>query len=175
MSENTTSKSLPKDKFLTIAVNLLNNALLESSRTEAKSLFRDLEEGKTVPITTLEMEDKSRVRVDVALNHTLYRGRFNFGSFRTGLKLLLANCVEALKKPDEIKTFHSEQDVNSLMFGVMAVTVEDEKPSVLVMGAESGGGQPRIKLQLTYLDSLQFEEGLDSQDSVPGDDSPSIA
>ncbi|GAB5415331.1 MAG: hypothetical protein Cons2KO_29340 [Congregibacter sp.] len=175
MSQNTTSKSLPKDKFLTIAVNLLNNALLESTRTEAKKLFRELEEGKTVPITTLEMEDKSRVRVDLALNHTLYRGKFNFGNFRTGLKLLLANCVEALKKPDELKTFHSEHDANSVLFGVLAITVEDEQPSLLVLGAESGGGEPRIKLQLTYLDSVQFESNIDPAELAEDGDQPTVA
>ena len=47
MQSQTLSKSLPTDKFLTMAVNLLNRALLESTRTDAKKLFRQVLEGRT--------------------------------------------------------------------------------------------------------------------------------
>ncbi len=160
MQQNLETKSLPTDKFLTVAVNLLNNGFLEATRTEAKRIYREIEGGKTVPLTHLEMEDKSLVRFDVALNHELYRGTLSFSSFRTGLRLLLSNAAQALKEPEKLRTFRNEQDPNSMMFGVFAVTAEANQPSVLVLGAESGRGDAAVRLQLTYLDSAQFEENL---------------
>ncbi|CAN0593040.1 unnamed protein product, partial [Laminaria digitata] len=41
------NKSIPRDQFLTIAVNLLYKAFLENRRTEAKNVFRDMATGRT--------------------------------------------------------------------------------------------------------------------------------
>lgn len=157
MSENTQRKSLPTDKFLTVAVNLIHKALIEPTRTEAKSLYRDLEEQKTVPLTNLRMEDGSMVRFDLSLNSEHYQGRLNFTSFRTGLSMLLASIADGLKEPESVKTFASEESENSVMFGITALTAEDGQPSVLVLGADSGRGGPNVELQLIYLDPAQFE------------------
>ncbi|MFT4875077.1 hypothetical protein [Congregibacter sp.] len=158
MSENTQRKSLPTDKFLTVAVNLIHKALIEPSRTEAKSLYRDLEERKTVSLTNLRMEDGSMVRFDLSLSSEHYQGRLNFTSFRAGLTMLLSSIAEAIKKPESLKTFASEASDNSVMFGITALTSEEGKPSVLVLGADSGRGGPNVELQLMYLDPSQFEQ-----------------
>lgn len=158
MSENTQQKSLPTDKFLTVAVNLIHKALIEPSRTEAKSLYRDLEEKKTVPLTNLRMEDGSMVRFDLSLSHEHYQGRLNFTSFRTGLTMLLSSVAEAIKEPESLRSFANESSPGSVMFGITALTAEDGKPSVLVLGADSGRGGPNVELQLMYLDPSQFEQ-----------------
>ena len=158
MQQSTQEKSLSTVKFLTIAVNLLNTAFLESTRTEAKKLFRQLLEGQVAPITHLEMEDKSVVRVDLALNRQCYPGNLSFSSFRTSLTLLLANAAETLKSPQELRTFRNEQDPkNSVLFGVTAVVIDGDVTSVLALGAETGRGGPNILLQLSYLDPAQFQ------------------
>ncbi|CAN0601696.1 unnamed protein product [Ectocarpus sp. 12 AP-2014] len=157
MQTQTSSVNLSSDKFLTMSVNLLNRAFLENSRTEAKKLFRQLEEGKTMAITHLQMEDKSMVRVDVALNHKFFPGKLNFRTFKTALTLLLSNAAETLKKPEDLRTYRNEVDPNSVLFGVTAVVIEDNVPSVLALGAETGRGGPNFLLQLSYLDPKQFE------------------
>ncbi len=163
MQQTTQEKSLSTEKFLTIAVNLLNRAFLESTRTEAKKLFRQLAEGQVTPITNLQMEDKSVVRVDLALNRQLYPGNLSFSSFRTSLTLLLANAAETLKAPEELRTFRNEQDPkNSVLFGVSAVVIDGDTTSVLALGAETGRGGPNILLQLSYLDPGQFQVEADS-------------
>ncbi|WP_439107490.1 hypothetical protein [Congregibacter sp.] len=158
MSENTQRKSLPTDKFLTVAVNLLHKALIEPSRTEAKSLYRDLEEQKVVALTNLRMEDGSMVRFDLSLNHEHYQGRLNFTSFRTGLTMLLAGIADAVKDPQSLRSYANETNEGSVMFGITALTSEDGKPSVMVLGADSGRGGPNVELQLMYLDPSQFEQ-----------------
>ncbi|MDP5052974.1 MAG: hypothetical protein NWP69_04215, partial [Congregibacter sp.] len=127
MPENTHRKSLPTDKFLTVAVNLIHKALIEPSRTQAKSLYRDLEEHKTVALTNLRMEDGSMVRFDLTLSHEHYQGRLNFTSFRTGLAMLLASIAEAINDPASLTTLASELSESSVMFGITALTAEGGK------------------------------------------------
>ena len=156
MQAQTQSKSLPTDKFLTMSVNLLNKALLESTRTDAKKLFRQILEGREVAITHLEMEDKSLVRVDLALYHNEFPGKLNFRAFRQGLAVLLTNAVEALKTPEDLRTFRSEENPNAVLFGLTGIVIDDDVPSVLALGVETGRGDPSILLQLSYLDPKQF-------------------
>jgi hypothetical protein len=157
----TTNKSLPTDKFLTIAVNLINTAVLEAERTKAKGIYRDLMDGKAVALTHLQMEDESLVRFDLALNHARYRGKLTYRNFRIGITHLLSNIANELRtQPEKLRVYRNQNDPNSVMFGVNAVTVEDGKPSMLVLGADSFGGEARVLLQLMYLDHLQFEEDL---------------
>ena len=154
----TQTHTLPTDKFLTLSVNLLHKVFLEATRTEAKNLYRDISEGKVVPLTRVRMEDGSEVRFEVGLDHSEYRGRLNFGAFRAGLTLLVANIADALREEKPVKTFHAEHDPNVVIFGISAVTVEEGEPSVLVLGADAGSGQPSVVLQLMYLEQGQFAE-----------------
>ena len=157
MPDTTQTKSLPTDKFLTVAINLLHKALLEASRTEAKKIYRELEDGKRVPLTNLRMEDGSMVRFDLTMNYQHYQGRLNYGSFRTGLTMLLSSIADTLReKPETLRTFASEQNANSVLFSVTALTSEAGKPSVLVLGADSSGEAATVELQLVYLDPSQF-------------------
>jgi hypothetical protein len=166
MQITSSSRSIPTDKFLTIAVNLLNRSILEANRAAARRIFRQLEQGKDVPITHLQMEDKTLVRVDIALDHSRYQGEISFAAFRTGLSLLLANAAEALRNAQDIKTYRSEHDPNSILFGFVAVTTENNKPSVMVLGSETGSGEPVIRLCLSYLDNVQFEDQLGAAGSA---------
>lgn len=154
----TQTHTLPTDKFLTLSVNLLHKVFLEATRTEAKNLYRDISEGKVVPLTRVRMEDGSEVRFEVGLDHSEYRGRLNFGAFRAGLTLLVANIADALREEKAVKTFHAAHDPNVVIFGITAVTVEEGEPSILVLGADAGTGQPSVVLQLMYLERRQFEE-----------------
>jgi hypothetical protein len=149
--------TLPTDKFLTLSVNLLNKVFIEATRTEAKNLFRELSEGRQPPLTRVRMEDGSEARFDLALDSSEYRGKLNFGAFRAGITLLVANLAQALREQQEIRTFHAEYDRNVVVFGVSAITVEGGEPSVLVLGADSRASRESVLLQLMYLDQSQFD------------------
>jgi hypothetical protein len=62
-----------------------------------------------------------------------------------------------LKEPEKLRTFRNQQDPDSVMFGVLAATEEEGKPSVLVLGADTVRTDARVLLRLSYLDSSQFE------------------
>ncbi|MFN2327367.1 MAG: hypothetical protein ABR612_00475 [Chromatocurvus sp.] len=154
--EETYTQSIPQDKFLTLSVNLLSRAFLEASRTDAKKLYRKLNEGARVALTRIEMEDKSQVRFDVRLDCSEFRGRLNYGSFRTSLTTLIANLVEVLRDKQKVKVFYAEHDRKVMIFGVTAPTVEDDVTNVMVLGADASDGQPAVMLQLMYLNPDQF-------------------
>lgn len=153
------SHTISREQFLTMSVNLLYKAFLQSRRTEAKQIFRDMLAGKAVPLTNVQMEDQSLVRFDVTLDHSLYRGKLNFGSFRAGLALLVARLSDALREQREITVFTSEHDPHVMIFGVTAVTWEEDEdvPSVMVLGADTSSRQAVVALCLQYLDPEQFQ------------------
>ena len=158
-------QSLPNDKFLTVAANLLHKGFIDNTRTGAKGIYRDLYDGKVVPLTRVRMEDSTVVQFDVSLDHSEYRGKLTFGAFRTGLGVLIAHIAEAVKKPEELRTFHNEQNPRAVLFGVTALTVENGETSVLALGADPSASQATVQLQLMYLPFDQFVDAQQTGDS----------
>lgn len=151
-------QAIPKEKFLTMSANLLYRAFLDASRTEAKRIYRDLAEGRVLPLTEVQMEDNSRVRFDLALDHSELAGKLNFGAFRASVTTLIHNLGETLRQDDSaIPVFTAENDPEMTLFGVTAVTYEDEEPRVMVLGADTRSGRPVIQLRLMYLNPGQFQ------------------
>jgi hypothetical protein len=149
------------DQFLKVAVNLLSKAVLEPSRTESKSLFRELQSGKTVPLTRLQMEDGSQSLFSVMMNHDEYRGHLSFSAFRDSITLLIANLVDALNAEREIRVFKAQHDPDVMLFAVTAITVTDNQPNVMMLGADAGAGKTSVALQLLYMEPSQFLQNRD--------------
>lgn len=154
------TQSIPREKFLTMAANLIHRALLDTTRTEAKKIYREIAAGKVVALTEVEMEDKSRIRFDLALDQTELDNRLNFGAFRASVATLVNNLGESLRQEDkQITVFRAENNPEMTLFGVTAVTFEGEEPRVMVLAADTGSGRPVIELRLMYLDPGQFQTG----------------
>ena len=159
------TQSISREKFLVIAINLLHKSLVDAARTDAKNVFKELAEGKTLPLTNVRMENQSIVRFDVQLDDSEFVGNLNFGAFKTSLALLISNLSEALQAEKNIPVFTAQDSPEMLMFGVTAVTYEDSQPNVMVLGSDSGTEQAAVQLKLMYLDPVQFAE------AAPGDQS----
>jgi len=153
---DTQSLALPREKFLLIAVNLLHRALLQPPRTEAKQVFRELAGGRTLALNPVEMEDRSTARFGLALDASEYRGRLNYGAFRAGLETLVGNLAAYLREDREVAVFDAREGGTGMVFGVSAVTVEEQQANVMVLGAESGA--EHTLLRLMYLDPDQFDQ-----------------
>jgi len=155
MSSSNT-QSVPQDKFLTMAVNMLYKAFIENSRTQAKNIYREIATGKAIVLTNVRMEDDSTSRFDLALDHSEYHGDINFGAFRASVGLLISSLGEKLNQEKEITTFSAEHDPNMIIFGVTAVTKEADDPNVMVLGTEMAADHPAVLLKLMYLNHDQF-------------------
>jgi hypothetical protein len=152
-------QSISQEQFLTIAINLVNRALLELPRTEAKNLFRELSLGRVLPLSEVRMEDGSLVRFDLALDHSEYVGRLNFGGFRGSVALLLSNTAKALQEKQAIQVFSAEHNPELRMFGITAVTVDEDQPNVMVLGSDTSSPAAHVQLKLLYLEPGQFAAG----------------
>lgn len=154
---NPQSKSIPRDQFLTMAINLLHRAFIESPRTNAKNLYRRIAEGETVPLTKVRMEDQSVVEFDIALDHSEFGGRLNYSAFRASLATLLAKMVSALEQGEKFPTFSSQGDKNNMIIGITGVTEEDGVPAVMVLSVQVDDRRGAVLLKPMYLDYAQFQ------------------
>lgn len=150
------TQAMPQEKFLLVAVNLLHSAFVEATRTEAKKLFNDICQGSIVHLTSVTLADDSIARFDVSLAHDEYRGNLNYAAFRASLTTLIGNISKALSEEKELRVFNASNGGSAMIFGITAVTHEDEKPNVMVLAADTGQGGGGTTLQLMYLDPEQF-------------------
>lgn len=152
------SQSIKREKFLLMSINLLHKAFIESARTSAKNVYREMAGGKVIHLTTVQMEDKSTARFNLALDHSEFQGKLNYGAFRASLATLIGNITQNLREEKEVSVYNTDQEPNTMIFGVTAVTVEHEKPNVMVLGADVADEQAGVLLRLMYLDPAQFVE-----------------
>jgi len=150
------STNIPTEQFLLIAINLLHRELIAVPRTQGKRLFRELEQGKVIPLKTIRMEDRSTVAFRLEMDHSEFDGKLNYGAFRSGLSVLLNNISRTLQEKRQVKVFQMQNREQSVMFGVTGVTLEREVPQVLVLGADTSGPPGNVLLRLMYLDRRQF-------------------
>lgn len=152
------TQAIEQDKFLILAANLLHKALVEPSRTSAKRLYRELEKGTAVPLAAVEMEDKSQARFTLALEHSEFCGRLNFGAFQASVKTLLSNIVKTINEKRELRVFNAQSENGAMIFGVTGVTMESDQANVMVLAAQPAQETQVTTLQLMYLDPGQFAQ-----------------
>jgi hypothetical protein len=158
-------QSIAQEKFLLVAVNLLQQSLVEAMRTEAKQRYSQLYNGNTVPLATVRMEDNSTAAFHLSLSHSEFKGRLNFGAFRASVSALIRNIARAMREQKEIKVFNALNGGSAMIFGITAVTLEGGQTNVMVLAADSRKDGGATSLQLMYLDPTQF--------STPAESAPS--
>ena len=162
-------QAMPQEKFLLVAVNLLHTAFVEAARTEAKKLYNEISQGSIVHLTSVKLADDSIARFDLSLAHGEYQGSLNYGAFRASLTTLIGNISKALSEEKELRVFNALNGGNAMIFGITAVTHEDDKPNVMVLAADTAQDGGGTTLQLMYLNPEQFmgaktNAGADEQD-----------
>jgi len=149
------TQSLPPEKLLTIAVNLLHKAFGESTRLLAKHRFQYLEGGKAIYLATVQMEDKSELKVNLKLECSELKGKLNFGGFRQLIAQLLAGCARQLDSKQPLNTF-SDQDAKRWIYLIPALYQSDVAVNMLVLGVNMR--QPgELTIELMFVDPAQFK------------------
>ena len=159
-------QTIPTDKFLLIAVNLLHRQFVAATRTQAKQVYREIETGRVIGMTTVKMEDESTVRFSVALDHSEFQGHLNFGAFKVSVSTLLGNLAKALQEKKDVTVFNREGGGNSVLFGITGVTVERDLPNVMVLGTDVSEQPGAVTLRLMYLNPTQFADQNGGQDAA---------
>ncbi len=143
------------EKFLTVACNILHKSLVESSRTAAKNVYKTLEEGKRVALIKLKMEDDTELRFDLSLDASEFRGKINFGAFRTSVQALIGSIAGQLEANKEITTF-AEESSGQVLFGVPGMTRAGGEINVMMLASDTAAAVAHLKLQ--YMEPNQFLE-----------------
>lgn len=151
------SQPMPSKQFLLIAANLIHRFLIAPSRAEVKQRFRSLQGGQLLPLQTVELEDKSLAQFGLCLDHSEYRGKFNFSAFRDSLETLVGNIAAVLKADKDLSSFSEEGDNGAQIFAITGVTIAGEQANVLVLGTEPDATGDATVLKLMYLDPGQFQ------------------
>jgi hypothetical protein len=152
-------QSMPQDKFLLVAVNLLHKAIVEATRTEAKALYQQIASEKVVNLTKVKLVDSSIATFQLSLSHSEFQGRLNFGAFRASVTALIANIAQALREERELKVLNALNGGSAMIFGITAVTQESSQRNVMVLAIDSSEEDEATILQLMYLDPTQFAAG----------------
>jgi hypothetical protein len=153
--------SLPREKFLTVANNVIFKSLLDTQRASAKNVFRAVSEGKRVALMTIRMDEESESRFDLTLDHSEFRGKLNFGAFRSSIQALVGSVSEQLQAQKKITTF-SDENTGSVLFGVPGFTQEGQNLNVLMLVADTAVAGT-VLLRLQYMNPDQFIQKPDSE------------
>ena len=154
--------SLPREKFLTVANNVIYKALLEAQRTNAKNVYRAISEGKRVALMTIRMDEESESRFDLTLDHSEFRGKLNFGAFRSSIQALVGSVSELLQADKKITTF-TDEDSGNMLFGVPGFTQEGENLNALMLVADTAVAGT-VLLRLQYMNPDQFVQSSSAED-----------
>ena len=151
------SYSMPPDKLLVVCGNVLLKSLLEAPRADAKRVFNDIHDGKTVSLVNVRMDDETEVRFELQLDHSEFRsGRLNFKAFRDSLAGLLHVLGENVRREAEVPVFTDKRS-GAMVFGIPGVTQNGERPNVMMMSVNlRKPGSVQVKLM--YVDPEQFNQ-----------------
>lgn len=155
------SHALEPEKLITIAVNLLHSAFIDSSRDDAKRLFLEVKGGNTAHLVRIKMEDDSELGVDLALDYSEYLGKLNYAAFKNVLQAMLVRIAKQVQGDDKLNVF-TDTESGNILFNLPGVMQDDEHLNMLVLGAErSVPGAVTLKLQ--FLDVSQFISEADEE------------
>jgi len=153
-------QAISSEKLLTIAINLLHQAFGETTRLLAKRRFQYLEEGKSVYLADVRMEDASMLKVNVKLERSELRGRLNFSAFRQLVTRLLGACAEQIDTKQPLNIF-SESDEKRWVYLIPALYQSDIAVNMLVLAVNLR--QPgELTMELMFVDPEQFRQPQDA-------------
>ena len=160
---------MPPDKLLVVCGNVLLKSVLEAPRADAKRVFNDINDGKTVSLVNVRMDDETEVRFEVQLDHTEFRsGRLNFKGFRGSLASLLHALGENVRREAEVPVFTDKRS-GAMLFGIPGFTQNEDQPNVMMMSVNLR--KPGcVQVKLMYVDPEQFNQrrASDSDTAVSG-------
>lgn len=161
-----TDISLPTDRFLSGAMNVLHGAFLGASRAESKRHFARIQGGSVLELGALPLSDGSQLQFKVALDQQYFQGKLSFTTFRRSLSVLIGRIVERIRLKKDMPTYSSED--GSVLFNIPALLSFEGKQNVFMLGMDAPG-EGEVTLRLQFLDPEQFRRPAPSAESQPSE------
>jgi hypothetical protein len=148
--------SIAPEQLLTLATNVLQQAFFRGPRLDAKRRYQFLEDGRTIFLLKLRLEDGSELEVNLRLDRTEQRGKLNFSAFRQLVGRLIVECVERLNKKQPLNLFANAEQQRTI-FLIPAAHQAADAVDMLVLAVELS--QPgALLLELMFIDPVQFSQ-----------------
>ncbi|HSB95862.1 MAG TPA: hypothetical protein VLC91_05415 [Spongiibacteraceae bacterium] len=148
--------SVAPEKLLMLSANVLQQAFFAGPRLDAKRRYQFLENGRTVFLIKVRMEDGSELEVNLRLDRSELRGKLNFSAFRELVGHMLVAQAQKLNEKQPLNVFSSEEQQRWVFF-IPAVHKSGDVLNMLVLAIElSRPGE--LLLELMFIDPKQFEQ-----------------
>lgn len=150
------SQSIAPEKLLVMAANLLHKSFHDTSRMMAKRRYQLLENGKTVFLVNVRMEDNSELQVNLKLDRSELRGKLNFSAFRQLIARLLHGFMQQLQAKEALSLF-TDEDGKRWSYLIPAVMKTEATFDMMILGADVR--EPGVlTLELMFIDPEQFRK-----------------
>lgn len=172
MAESRETPTINMERFLTLAVQMLDSYFFKEHKEKARKLFKEIDAGQVVRVGTLNLEQdrKASVALKLALDHSEYRGHLTFHRFRQGLDAMLKNIAGHIRRKQDLNVFNSEE-TGEVLFNIPGLVEEHGTVNILVLGLQAQPGTIVVKLQ--FLDPAQFQKEAESGAVAGNDDAGS--
>lgn len=157
MSETTDNNAIDLNlpQLANLSAKLLDRMFVQSSKDEAKPVFKDLKNKKTILLGSITLQEGVDAELRLALDYSEFRGPgFNYAIFSAALHSILKQLSEAFRTQTEMNVLTSEEG-SVLLHLPGAVTFEGQM-NVMLLAFEFLGTQA-ITIKLMYVDPEQYE------------------
>ena len=159
----TSSHTLKNKEVVAVICNMMKMVFFDNTRVNAKRTFRDAEEGKTLRLPALKMQDQSEVPIRLKMDVSKFNGSLSFSYFRNHLGALLNRIAQQMEK-DEVPILVAEdrqQRIVNLPVG------HEANGQVNVMAVGFNSGKDGLQINLMFLEPSQFQRKVKAAQRKP--------
>ncbi|TQV74523.1 hypothetical protein FKG94_16030 [Exilibacterium tricleocarpae] len=148
-----------------LGCGVLNQMFLKQPKDKAKLAFKNLKNGKSIKLGTLNLQRKKKdteevvgqidVAVSLKLDRREFRGPVNFPSFQAAVQALLLRLTEHLRAKKDLNLLTDPH--GAALIHVPGVIKIDDNYNVLVMVVQPEGHNA-IAINLMFIDPDQYEQ-----------------
>lgn len=149
----TSSHTLKNNEVVAVICNMMKLVFFDNTRVNAKRTFRDAEDGKTLRLPALKMQDESEVPMRLKLDASKFNGTLSFSYFRNHLGALLNRIAQQMETGDVpvLVAEDRQQRIVNLPVGHEA----NGHVNVIAVGFTSGSDG--LLINLMFLEPNQFQ------------------
>lgn len=145
-------------ELVNLSCNLLHQGFIKNKKEHARSMYKDLKNGKNIIPGAITIGDKLELNLKLALDVSAFKGpSLSFPAFEIALKSMLVNLGDKLKNKKDLNILTSEN--GAMLFNCPGVVQTTETQfNVMVMTIEPQFEKKELILRLLFVNPDQFEK-----------------
>lgn len=142
-------------ELVSLAANILDKLFIKAPKDKAKAAFKDIKQGKLIPLGTVTIQDTLKPTLKIALDYSEFRGPgFNYNVFETALKGILQQISLKFQAKADLNVMSS--DNGQVLIHLPGVVQIEEQFNVMVMTFDIST-LTDITIRMMFLDPQQYE------------------